>query len=212
MYNIISKKPMGLSMSDQRTFEKYGASVFNNSFSGSGTIVVDGVTVLSNTEGQPLCSSSHPYSPDDSTTQDNAGTSAISPTAVETTRKAFRKFKNDRGDFITPNPDLLIVPIDREATAWEIISSKGKVDSSHNNPNFHFGKYKLAVWDYLTDTQNWWMVDSNLMKMYLNWYDRIPLQFFKEKEFDTLLSKFASYARVSFGWSSWVFCYGHNVA
>lgn len=212
LYNIIAKKPRGLSLSAARTFEKYSATPFNTAFSGSGTIVVDGVTVLSNTEGQALCSSSHPYSPDDATTQDNALSSAISPTAVETTRRAFRKFKDDRGNFITPNPDLLLVPVDREETAWEIISSKGKVDTSHNNANFHFGKYKLAVWDYLTDSTNWFMIDSLLMKMYLNWFDRIPLQFYKDKEFDTLIAKFANTARISYGWTSWEWIIGHSVA
>jgi phage major head subunit gpT-like protein len=212
LYNIISRKPRGLAISANRTFEKYAASLFNNAFTGSGTIVVDGETVLSNTEGQALCSTAHPYSPSDSNTQSNYGTSALSPAAVEATRIAMATIKDDRGNLISVMPDLILCPRNLEETAWEIISSKGKVDSAENNANFHFGKYKLAVWDYLTDTNNWFLIDQTMMRMYLNWFDRIPLEFFQDKSFDTLIAKYAAYCRFSFGWSDWRFIYGHNHA
>jgi hypothetical protein len=212
LYNVIARKPRGLAIAANRTFEKYSASVFNNAFTGSGTIVVDGVTVLSNTEGVSLCSTAHPYSPSDSTTQSNSGTSALSPASVEATRILMAALKDDRGNKISVQPDLILVPRNLEETGWEIISSKGKVDSAENNANFHFGKYKLAVWDYLTDSNNWFMIDQTMMRMYLNWFDRIPLEFFKDKDFDTLISKFANYARCSYGWSDWRWVYGHNVA
>jgi hypothetical protein len=210
LYNVIARKPRGLAISANRTFEKYAASIFNNAFTGSGTIVVDGETILSNSEGQALCSTAHPYSPSDSTTQSNYGTSALSPAAVEATRIAMAAIKDDKGQLISVMPDLILVPRALEETAWEIISSKGKVDSAENNANFHFGKYKLAVWDFMTDANDWFMIDSTMMRQYLNWFDRIPLEFYKDKEFDTLLSKFANYARCSFGFDDWRWCYGHK--
>lgn len=212
LYGIIARKPRGLAIAAHRTMEKYAASVFNNAFTGSGTITVDGETILSNSEGKALCSTAHPYSPSDATTQSNYGTSQLSPASVEATRQAMAAFKDDRGNLITTQADTLIVPRELEETAWEIISSKGKIDSAENNSNFHFGKYKLAVWDYLTDADGWFMVDSAMMRMYLNWFDRIPLEFFKDKEFDTLISKFANYARISYGFSDWRWVYGHKPA
>ncbi len=211
LYNIISKKPRGLAVSARRTQEKYAASVFNDAFSGSGTIVVDGNNVLSNSESLSLCNNSH-TSTAISSTQDNLGTTALSATSVEAARVAMAAFKDDRGNLISVQPDLLLVPRNLEETAWEIISSKGKVDSAENNANFHYGKYKLGVWDYLTDSNNWFMIDSALAKMFLNWFDRIPLEFFQDKSFDTLISKFAGYARYSFGWSDWRFVYGQEVS
>jgi len=56
------------------------------------------------------------------------------------------------------------------------------------------------------------MIDSNMMKMYLQWFNRIPLEFFQDKSFDTLISKFAAYMRYSFGWSDWRWLYGHSVS
>ena len=85
MYNIINRKPAGLSLSAKRTKEKYAASVFNNAFTGSGTITVSGLTILNNTEALSLCNGSH-TSTASSTTQSNSGTTALSPSAVEATR------------------------------------------------------------------------------------------------------------------------------
>ena len=211
LYGIILRKPQGLALAAHRTFEKHGASVFNNSFSGSGTIVVDGITVLSHSEGLSLCNTGHTNNRT-STTQSNSGTSARSATAVEATRKLMRKFKDDTDNFIVSSADLILTGIDGEEDFWEIIATKGKVDSAENNANFHFGKYKLAVWDYITSSKDWWMIDSTMMKMFLNWFDRIPLEFFQDRSSETLIAKFANYARVSFGFSSWEWIYGHDVA
>jgi phage major head subunit gpT-like protein len=211
LYGVIAKKPKGLAMSASRTQEKYAAQVFSGAFSGSGTISLNGTVILNNTEGLSLCNSAH-TSKGISSTQSNTGTSALSATSVEATRILMSQFKDDKDNLISVQPDLILVPRALEETAWEIISSKGKVDSAENNSNFHFGKYKLAVWDYLADGSNWFMMDSAMAKMFLQWYDRTPLEFFQDKSFDTLISKFAAYSRFSFGFSDWRFVFGHKVA
>jgi hypothetical protein len=211
LYNIISKKPRGLAIAAKRTMEKCAASVFNDAFSGTGSITVEGTTVLSNTESLSLCNDSH-TSTAVATTQDNKGTSALSATSVEATRILMAGYKDDKDNLISVQPDMILVPRNLEETAWEIISSKGKVDTAENNSNFHYGKYKLAVWDFLSDSNNWFVVDSSLMKLFLNWFDRIPLEFFQDKSFDTLIAKYAVYARWSYGWSDWRFLYGHAVS
>ena len=208
LYNVINRKPRGLAISAQRTQEKHAASVFQGAFAGSGTIVVDGITILTNSEGLSLCHAAH-TSTASSTTQNNTGTSALSDTAVEATRIAMAAFRDDRDNLISIQADMILCGRAKEQVAWEIISTKGKVDTAENNANFHYGKYKLAVWDFLPGTA-WFMIDSNMMKMFLQWYERIPLEFFQDKSFDTLIAKFASYARWAYGWSDWRWLYGHN--
>ena len=39
---------------------------------------------------------------------------------------------------------------------------------------------------YLNDSNNWFFMDSRMSKMYLKWFDRIPVEFNKDKDFDTL--------------------------
>lgn len=208
LYNVINRKPRGLAISAQRTQEKYAASVFENAFSGTGTIVIDGTTVLSNTEALSLCNANH-TSTASTTTQSNTGTTAMSETAIEATRILMAQLRDDRDNLISVQPDLILCGRSKEQVAWEIISSKGKVDTAENNANFHYGKYKLAVWDYVTGYK-WFLIDSSMAKMFLQWMERIPLEFFQDKSFDTLISKFAAYARWSFGWSDYRWVFGHN--
>ena len=137
--NIMNRQPWQMAVSKARTREKSGASIFNGAFTGT-----DGPDSLS------LCNASHPYSPDDATVQSNAGSTAMSPTAVEATRRiGFNSIYNDRGELLEVNYDLILCTVNNEETAWEIINSTGKVDTSNNNRNFHQGRYKLAVWNRL---------------------------------------------------------------
>jgi hypothetical protein len=200
LYNIINRRPAALALSAFRRREADGASVFNTSFT------------LNNLTGDalPLCSTAH-TSKVGGANQSNQLTDALSATAVETARQTMIAFKSNRDNVITVKPDMLIVPHQLEEKAYEIINSKGKVDTAQNNANFHQGKYKLVVWpNYLTSATKWWMVDSELMKMFLLWFDREPVQFFKDRDFDSLQAKFAAYAYYSFGYSDWRWVLGEN--
>lgn len=209
LYGIINKKPRGLAISAQRTKEKHGAEIFNGAFSGSGTI--DGI--LTNSEGLSLCNAAHTSNASSGYTNiSNTGTTALSATAIEATRRLMVAFTDDRGNKIALNPDLLVVPRALEEKAWTIIASKGEVDSAENNANFHFGKYKLAVWDYLSDSNNWFFIDSVMMKGMLEWFDRVPLEFGQDKSFDTFIAKYRAYMRYGYGWNDFRWIYGHNVS
>lgn len=200
LYSQINRRPQQLGLAAARRRESDGASVFNNAFN-SGFTGGDGVS---------LCSSAHPSNVGGAS-QSNTGTTALSPTSVEATRRLMIKFKSNRDNTIQVAPDLLVVPTELEQTAYEIINSKGKVDSANNNVNFHMGKYKLIVWNnWLSSATRWWMVDSQLMKMFLLWFDREDPQFFKDSDFETLVAKFAGYMRYSRGWSDWRWVYGQN--
>jgi len=199
-YSVINRRPQALGLAAYRRRETDGASVFNNSFNAS---IVGG-------DGVSLCNSAHP-SKVGGTNQSNISTDSFSPTAVESARQTMTQFKSNRDNVITVKPDMLIVPLQLEEKAFELINSKGKVDTAQNNANFHQGKYKLVVWNnYLTSSTKWWMVDSELMKMFLLWFDREPVQFFKDRDFDTLQAKYAGYAYYSFGWSDWRWIQGAN--
>lgn len=200
LYNIINRRPAALALSAFRRREADGASVFNNSFNSGFT----GGDSLS------LCNTAH-TSKVGGANQSNTLTDALSAVAVETARQTMIAFKSNRDNIIPLKPDMLIVPHQLEEKAYEIINSKGKVDTAQNNANFHQGKYKLVVWpNYLISATKWWMVDSDLMKMFLLWFDREPVQFFKDRDFDSLQAKFAAYAYYSFGWSDWRWVVGEN--
>ena len=207
LYGIINKKPRGLAIAARRTREKHAAGLFNNAFSGAPS-----ASGLTGGDALSLCNSAHTSATSGVGTQSNTGSTAISATSVEATRRLMTAFEDDRGELIAVNPDLLLVPRALEETAWEIIASKGKPNTANNNANFHFGKYQLGVWDYLSDSNNWFFIDSLMAQQFLMWFDRVTLEFNKDKDFDTLQARFSAYMRYSFGWSDWRFCYGHNVS
>lgn len=184
-----------------RTREKTGAGIFINSFIGT-----DGPDSLS------LVNDAHPYHPEDATTQDNKGTAALSPVSIEATRRVgYTSIFTDRGELLEVNYDTILAPIALEEKAWEVINSKGKVDTANNNRNFHYGRYKLAIWPRLTDSKNWWMLDSRLCKMFLLWWDRVKNSLAYDRDFDTIMAKWSVYERYAAGWADWKPVYGHSV-
>ena len=201
MFGILDGRPWQMAVSVARTREKAGAAVFANAF-----------TDASGADGVALCSASHPYSPDDATTQSNTGTSPLSATSVEATRRlGYTSIYNDRGQLFEANYDTLVVPVALEETAYELINSKGKVDDDINNANFHYGRYKMAVWPRLTDSNNWYFLDSKLAKQFLLFWDRIKPEFAYDRDFDTMVAKWSVYARYNTQFTGWQFIFGQNV-
>lgn len=203
-YNIINQRPRGLGLAAARTREKHAASVFNNAFSASYT----------GGDGVSLCNASHPLAPGSATTHSNAGSTVLSSAAVIATRKLMRSYVDSRGELIPMNPDTLIVPPELEDTASTIAQTTGVVGSANNDINFAGSTIRrVIVWDYLTDSKNWFLVDSGMAGLYLNWFDRVPLEFAADPTSDyNLVAKFRAYMRYSYGWSDWRWVYGHAVA
>ncbi len=202
-YSIINKRPRSLALSAKRTREKHAASVFNSAFNTS---------VFAGGDEKALCASDHSRE-GTSTEQSNVGTSALSATSLSSARLAMRKFRDDTDNLITARGDLLLVPPEKEQVAYEITQSDGKVDTADNNKNFLKSlNYKVMVWDFLEDTDNWFLIDSRYAKLFLKWFDRIGTEFNKDKDFDTYVAKWSVYTRYSFGFSDWTWVYGNNVS
>lgn len=203
LYNIINKRPQQLAVGAKRTREKHGCSIFNNAFNTG--VFVGG-------DGYALCASAHTWE-GTTTTQSNVGTSALSTTSLATARLAMRNFLDDTDNLLTAKGDTLVVPPELEQTAYEITKTPEVPYSADNTVNFIKAQnYNVIVWDYLTDTNNWFLVDSKYAKMFLLWFDRIPTEFNKDKDFDTYVAKWSVYTRYSYGFSGWTWIYGGNVS
>ena len=209
-YNQINKRPAGLAISASRKREKDAADIFNNAFDANFT----------GPDGKRLCATDHPskafvdggVGPEN---RSNAGTLPLTHANLQTTVNNMRRFVDDRGGKISVVPDTLLVPINLYETAWELVKSELKVNTAENNPNIHQGKYKLVVWDYLEEggtpaTSPWFMIDSRYAKMFLNWFDKAPLEFAMMEDFDTFVAKFRAYMRYNAGWSDFIWVYGNN--
>jgi hypothetical protein len=191
-----------------RKREKSAAALFNNAFTDSGT----------DNEGFPiagpdavgLCSAAHPYNSIDTTTQSNEGTLFLTKDNVRTTRQNMMALTDDRGDILNIMPDALLVPPELEDDALVIVKSTLDPASANNAINPQSGRFSVMTWHYLTDATAWFMLDQGRMKRDLLWYERIPVEFDREPDFDTFQTKFRAYMRYSRGFRDWRWVYGQN--
>jgi hypothetical protein len=119
-------------------------------------------------------------------------------------------YRNYRGDKMSVHPKLLVVPTDLEEVAWEMIRSTGKPDTANNNANMYNGMFDLVVWDFLTDTNAWFMVDPRLMKLNLIWFQRIALEVFGDGNLFSGTRNIGGYYRAALGVRDWRWIYGNN--
>jgi len=200
-YGIIDNIVRDFAESYDRTIRNHAASVFANAFSSS---YVGGDSVA-------LCSASHPISPTNAGTQSNTGTSALTESTLKATRTAMRKFTAGNGNRLLVVPDTLIVPVDLEDTAREIVEAPLRSGTANNDANVT-ANTRIIVSPFLSDTNNWFLVDSSRAKRRLRWYWRVRPEFSLDPTSDfNLQRRYRGYMRYSFGWSSWAWVYGHSV-
>jgi len=192
---------LGSSAALKREYD--AASVFNRAFNSSYT----GADAVS------LCSTSHPFSPSATgTVQSNKDTLPLTKDNVKTVRERMMAFTDDRNQKIAVTPNMLIVPPQLEDSALVIANSLLDPSSANNAINPQNGRFQVATWHYLTDSNNWFMADSTMMKQSLDWFNRVPLQINPKVQDNTLFATWIAYQRYSFGWSDWRFVYGNEVA
>ena len=208
LHGIIDQKPKALSNSLYRLRQAHAARPLLQAFA------VDSF-FYSHSEGVPLVSNSHTTTSGASTASgfDNLVTTALSAVAVASARIQMVQFRGDRAETIGIEPNMLIVPPDLYETAFEIVGSQGKVDTALNNANVHFGQYSVEEWIYLSDTNDWYLADTSLMKggRGLIWIDRNKGEIAFVEDFDTLQGKWRIYARWANAWIDWRFLLGAQV-
>ncbi len=139
---MLMPEQLGRAMAYRR--QQDGASLFNNAFSSNFTYG----------DSKALCASNH-NAQSGSTTWSNTGTTALSSSALSATRLLMRKFTSPNNKIISIIPNLLLVPIDKEDTAIEILKTTGKVDSANNNININKGRFDYIAWEFMTSTTAW---------------------------------------------------------
>lgn len=209
-YNIMSDNTLDLMRSAMRVKEKYGARTFQNAFSSAFDFQVS-------EEGVSLCSSSHTTKSGVSTSSgfDNSGTLALNKTNVASTRIAMGQFRSSIGERIDVGNNLaLVVPDNLADSAAEIVNTVSGLDTAEGNANPQYKRYDIIVYPRLddTDTNNWFMVDKDLMKQDLLWINRIMPEKEVMIDFETKGIKASVYFRIACGFRGWRWILGHNAA
>ena len=128
------------------------------------------------------------------TNQNNLGTTALSAAALSAARVAMRKFVSDTGRPLGINPNLLVVPPDLEQLAEELTASPIVVVRNEDSvtgtvtpyKNVLAGKLQYICSPWLTDTDNWFLVDTKRPLKPIIWQNRQGVEFTsREADSDT---------------------------
>jgi hypothetical protein len=109
--------------------------------------------------------------------------------------------------------NVLYVPVALQATAYEITRALAKPGTADNDANFLTSSGLSVVVDpWLTDANNWFMIDTVTSKNHLLWYNRVLPEFEPSPSnvYD-LVFKYRGYMSYSFGWDDARFIFGHEV-
>lgn len=207
VFNMVREFALGAA----RTKEAHAAEPFNYAFTATGTYSSGDSTA--GPDGKALCATDHTSKASGTYAGSNKGTAAISGSALSSMRDTMRNITDGRGNKSNCKLDMILVPANKdvEEVAWELINTAGKPETADNNRNFHKGRYKLAVWDELTDANNWFGLDSVKLKLHLAWFDRVKIENYKKFDPDLQTLTFGVYGRWGLGFNSWRFIVGNEV-
>lgn len=208
-YPVLDNFAKKLAGSSHRKEEKEGAEIFNNAFSA-------GYTYMQSEEGLSLCNSAHLTKSGVSTSSgfSNYHTTAMNKTTVAARWIIMRRFKNPIGERVIINPDMLLVPDTIGDSAEELTGTPHGLDSAYGNKNVQAGRFKVVRYKYLddNDTNNWFMVDSRLMKEYLIWINGVKDEVNNTIDFDSFAIKHSIYRTMGCGFTNWRWIDGGQVS
>jgi len=163
-YGQIEVRVKELATEAVRFFDELAYTLMGQGTASTGTAgtIYEGVT-LNCYDGNPFFYTLH--SEGDSGTLSNRGSTALGAGALQAAITAMKKFKNDKGKPAHVRPNLLVVPTDLEWEAKELLNSQYYPEEGTTTnklaTNVLKGSLDLLVNDYLTDTNNWYLFDTN---------------------------------------------------
>jgi phage major head subunit gpT-like protein len=192
-----TKRTKALARGARARVETLASDVLNNGFTNTGY------------DGKALFATDHPMV--NGSTNSNKITDALSTTGIQNARLALRALTDDKGIKMQCVGNTLIVPVNLEYTAMELMQSDLKPGTPNNDKNVT-GRMikKLVVLDYLTDTNNWFLADSS--RHQLNFFWRIKPEFKRDEDIDHFVLKFVGRMRFSVGYSDYRGIVGSLVA
>lgn len=192
LFSKMEQKPKALADSLYRTRQQHAVRLFTNAFS------VDNY-FYNNGEGVAMCSNSHTTTSGASTATgfDNYVTTSLNAVSLAAARVQMVNFRGDRAQKINVSPSMLVVPEQgsMHETAWEILNSKGKVDTANNNESYLKGMFTLNSELWLEDANNWFLIDGKMMKENQIWLEKVRGEFENVEDFDSIIMKYRVYGR-----------------
>lgn len=193
LYGVIGKaKAQNLARSMRHTKEIVHMNILNRAFNTSYT----------GGDGKALAVSDHPFWTGGTWSNVPSVPVDISEAALEQAVIDISKWVDERGLRIMVKPVSLHVPYELIFEVERILNTVGRVGTANNDLNAlqRLGMFKNVVYHhFLTDTDAWFIKTD--VKQGLKSFNRRPLEFGIDNEFETEAAKFKATERYSGGWS-----------
>lgn len=187
------KRARELAFSMRQTKENVVANMYNRAFNSSYT----------GGDGKELLATDHPNVAGGTWANELTTAADLSEAALEQACIDMSKWTNDRGLKIAVKPMSLVIPTDLQFEAERILMSPYRVGTSDNDINalYAMGKFPKGshVNHYLSDTDAWFLRTDAPDGLKL--FQRKPLQFAVDNDFDTENAKFKASERYVAGWT-----------
>jgi hypothetical protein len=198
LYDTVGqRRTEGLAFSQRQTEEIVSANIFNRGFNTNFTYG-DGASLIASAGGGG--SSSRPNVSGGTYTNGAATAGDLSEATLEQALIDIANFKDDRGKRIQVNAKQLIIANGNQFNAERILGSTLRSNTANNDANaiLSMGLVpKVVLNHYLTDADAWF-IQTDMPNGFIK-YDRKPMAFAMDNDFDTSNHKFKSAARYSVG-------------
>ena len=198
LYGVVGRKEArSLSRAMRISKEIVHANVLNNGFDSN-------FTMAGAHDGVELFSSAHPNGPYGGTFRNELATTAdLSEASLEDLMIEIGGATDARGLQMQLKGRCLVIPRQLEFIAHRILDSDKRVSTADNDANvLGDGSYipdGIKLNHYLTDTDAWFVLTNG--REGLTSFQRRPMQFEPDNDFDTENAKYKATERYSTGWS-----------
>ena len=200
LYGVIKKMSSHFARSAIQTSETNGFDILNNGF--SGTAGPDSLSLFSTAHtrvGSATTDANRPSTDID-----------LSTTSYQAAITTIRKWTDTRDKRLMYIARFLIVPVELEQTAIELLRSSRAPFTSDNTVNVNAERapgVEIISSPFLTDTDAWFIqcTEHELWK-----FTRDSLMFDSMPDFDTNGFRFKSWFSEDFSWSDWRGMYGNT--
>lgn len=205
LYEKVSKtRSRALAFSFNQTKENVVANIYNRAFNGS-YLGGDGVS---------LCATNHPNTSGGTWSNALATPADLSEASLEDLIIQMMGAADDRGLLISMMPTKLIVPRQEWFNANRILKSVFQTNGGNNDVNAIVATNAIPggihMNHYLTSAHAWFLRANVRPGTGLKFYQRVPISFTQDNDFDTDNAKAKSRERYSVGWTDPRALWGSN--
>lgn len=200
LYGTIRQVSQDFAGSIRQTIEVNAINTLVNSFSATGTTSIDGVS---------LCNTTHPLLGGGTYSNRSATDIALSITGIQELLLLFEKMVNERNLIKRLVPRYLLIPVDKQFIAGEILHSSYKPYTGNNELNVFQGRLEPMVNHYLTASGPWWVL-SERSEHTLKFYWRMQPRYQSQDDYNTLGANYSVAFRQSNGVTYWHGIAGSN--